>query len=50
MYFSHNSNINHVDSIIKYIGFGLIHYVIHLNIILLFIVISDIDFIYIMYC
>ena len=43
MYYSHNSNIKFVGSTIKYIGFKLIHYVIHLNTVSYFIFCSDND-------
>ena len=51
MYFYHNSNIECVGSTIKYIYFKSIYYVINLNVILLFIIFSDFDSIFLyMYC
>ena len=45
-YFSHNSNIKCVNSIIKYIGFESFHYVINLNVVSSFMVFSSFDFIF----
>ena len=38
MYSSHNSNINCVDSTIKYIDFKLFYYIINLDVVLSFMV------------
>ena len=51
MYFSHNSNIKYVDSIIKCICFESFHYIINLNIVSSFVVFSIFDYIFLsMYC
>ena len=50
-YSSHNNNINCVESTIKCIGFKSFHYIINLDVISLFMVFSDFDYIFIsMYC
>ena len=51
MYYSHNSNIKCVDSTIKCIGFESFHYVINLNVVLLFVGFNDFDYMFLsMYC
>ena len=45
MYYSHNSNIKHIASTIKYISFELIHYVIILNVVSSSMVCNDFDYI-----
>ena len=50
-YFSHNSNIKYICSIIKCISFESIYYVINLDVVSLFMVFSDFDFMFFsMYC
>ena len=46
MYFSHNSNIKCIDSIIKYIGFEPFHYAINLDVVSSFVVFSDFDYMF----
>ena len=50
-YFSHKSNIKNIDSIIKYIGFESIHYVINLDVVSSFMIFNNFDYIFLsMYC
>ena len=46
MYFSYNSNIKYVNSIINCICFESIHYTINLDVILFFIIFSDFDYMF----
>ena len=51
MYSSYNSNIKCVGLTIKYIDFELIHCVINLDVVSLFMVFSDFDYMFLsMYC
>ena len=45
-YFSHNSNIEYVYLTIKFINFELINYVIDFDIVSLYIIFSDFDFMF----
>ena len=50
-YSNHNSNIKYLGSIIKYIGFKLIHYAINLDVVSSFMVFSEFDSIFLsIYC
>ena len=46
MYYSHNSNIKYVESIIKYIYFESIGYDINLNVVSLFMIFNDFNTIF----
>ena len=47
MYFSYNSNIKCIDSIIKYIDFEPFHYTINLDVVSSFVVFSNLDYMFI---
>ena len=46
MYYSHNSNIKCINSIIKYIGFESIYYAINLNVVSFFMIFDDFNYIF----
>ena len=51
MYYSHNSSIKYETSTMKCIDFGLIHYVINLNVVSFFMIFRNFDYMFLsMYC
>ena len=51
MYYSHNSNIKYISSIINCLGFKPIHYAINLDVVSFFMIFNDFDFIFLsIYC
>ena len=42
-YFSHNSNIKYINSIIKYIGFESFHYTINIDVVSSYVIFNNFD-------